>query len=475
MILRQPANMFYRNDCLLSIPARTALLVALLTPVLSPCQALAGCNSPAFGPSAAFPVGTYPKALVVGDFNGDGKADLAVANQGDVFGCETNQNCNTISILLGNGNGTFLAAVNHFVGAYPAAIAAGDFNADNKLDLVVANSTDPGTVSVCLGIGNGTFQAAVGYGTGVTPGSVAVGDFNKDNRLDLAVANYVQSTSASLSVLLGKGDGTFHTRTNYGAGNYPESVAIGDFNEDTNPDLTVANNQGIAVLLGNGNGTFQARTNFPAGTMCESVTVGDFNQDNNADIAVVNDNQPGTITIRYGLGNGTFQALTNHATGTYPLSLESSDYNGDGKPDFAVVDDTGISVLLRTTNGTWQTTTGFTAGAFPYALATGDFNGDGSPDLATSSFATNGMVSRLLNACANPGNSIAGITRLPGGNIRFTVLGAVGETYRVLGNTNLSTTNWITLANLTNQSGTVQFTDSSATNFIRRFYRTISP
>lgn len=527
------------------------LFVALLLAcVAGPSHA--ACPTPSFVAPAAFPVGAHPYTLAVGDFNGDGKLDLAVANQ---YCDDTNQICNSVSILLGNGTGTLLPTSTVQVGSYPQSIAVGDFNGDSRLDLAVANSTDPGTVSVCLGNGNGTFQAAMTNATGVTPGCVVVGDFNEDNKLDLAVANYVLSSGSSVSVLIGKGDGTFFPRVNYSGGSYPESLAIGDFNEDHHLDLAVARSGAVGVMLGNGDGSFQSISPVASVAVAESVTVGDFNQDNHADIAVVNDTSPGTVVMMLGNGNGTFQSKSNLTTGTYPVSLESADYNGDGKPDFAVVDDTGVSVLLRMTNGTYQTTTGFNAGSGPYSLTTGLFNADMSPDLVIANYNSNGTVSVLLNGCvttstnepvliksparqgdglfhftitsqagavlivsastnlvqwtqiavvtnvtgimdfADPasaslprrfytiglpgavpqGMTIAGLTRLADGNIQFTVLGSVGQPFRVLSNTNLAGTNWVTMATLTNSTGNHPVTDTTATNAARKFYRTVSP
>src|SRR6266568_1892606 len=274
------------------------LIVALFVAGIS-AKRVSGCPSPSFSSPTAFPVGAHPAAIAIGDFNGDGKLDMAVANQ---YCDDPTQNCDSVSILIGSGNGTFLAAVNYPAGSYPQAIAVGDFNGDNKLDLAVANNTIPGTVSVLLGNGNGTFQSAVSYGTGDTPGSVAIGDFNGDNHPDLAVANY--APAGSVSILLGKGDGTFNPKTNYNTGSYPESVAVGDFNEDHRLDLVVARNlaNNVSKLLGNGDGTFQTVSSISSVATPESVIVGDFNGDGHADVAVVSDASAGKVILLRGLG-----------------------------------------------------------------------------------------------------------------------------------------------------------------------------
>lgn len=175
-----------------------------------------------FQPAVSYPVGTAPRAVA----NGDGKVDLAVANSGNAVGDDGN-----VSILLGNGDGTFQAANNIAAGKNPFSIAVGDFNGDNRLDLVVANNSS-NTVSVLLGNGDGTFQTHVDYATatGTGPNSVAVGDFNGDQRLDLTVT----APFNVVSVLLGNGDGTFQAHVDYAMGSDSRAVAVADFNGDAN-------------------------------------------------------------------------------------------------------------------------------------------------------------------------------------------------------------------------------------------------
>src|SRR6516164_340033 len=137
-------------------------------------------SSIALSAPRGFDAGSGPQSVAVGDFNGDGKPDLAVVNSYS----------NNVSVLLGNGDGTFQPAVSYGTGSGtgPAFVAVGDFNHDGKLDLAVANSNSS-NVSVLLGNGDGTFQTAVNYDVGGAPTSIAVGDFNHDGKLDLAVAN----------------------------------------------------------------------------------------------------------------------------------------------------------------------------------------------------------------------------------------------------------------------------------------------
>jgi hypothetical protein len=226
-------------------------------------------------------------------------------------------------------------------------VAVGDFNGDGKLDLAVANASS-NNVSVLLGNGTGGFGAATNYAVGAPPHSVAVGDFNGDGTLDLAVGN---NGSNNVSVLLGNGTGGFGTATNYAAGSSPHSVAVGDFNGDGKPDLAVANqnSNNVSVLLGNGNGTFGPAINYAVVTTPESVAVGDFNGDGKPDLAVANGGSGVSVSVLLGNGDGTFGAATDYAVGTRPVSVAVGDFNGDGGPDLAVANfySNNVSVLLN--------------------------------------------------------------------------------------------------------------------------------
>jgi uncharacterized protein (UPF0548 family) len=194
--------------------------------------------------------------------------------------------------LLGNGDGTFQTAINYAAHTTPFSVAVGDFNGDGKPDLAAANASS-NDVSVLLGNGDGTFQTAANYPAHSNPVGVAVGDFNGDGKSDLAAGNQV---SGDVSVLLGNGDGTFQTAVNYAADNGPIRVAVGDFNGDGKTDLaaTDAFSADVSVLLGNGDGTFQTAVNFavdnghPSDNGPESIAAGDFNGDGRPDLVTAN-------------------------------------------------------------------------------------------------------------------------------------------------------------------------------------------
>jgi uncharacterized repeat protein (TIGR01451 family) len=360
-----------------------------------------------------YAAGTTPESVAAGDFNRDGKTDLAVANNG----------ASSVSINLGNGDGTFQVAADSGAGSTPHFVKTADLDGDGKLDLAVANN-DTNQVSILLGNANGTFQGAVPYGTGTNPHSVASGDFNRDGRADLAVAN---SGSANVSILLGNGDGTLQTAVNYGAGTTPESVAAGDFNRDGRADLVVANSgsANVSVLLGNGNGTFQAAINYGAGTDPFSVAVADFNRDGKLDLAVANSGS-NNVSILLGTGTGTFQTAVNYGAGTNPYSVAAGDFNDDGALDLAVANhgSNDSSILTGMGDGSFTLASTVGAGMASYSIAAADFNRDGKPDLAVANSGANN-VSILLNTCPIPDLTA---TKTHAGS--FTQ-GDVGKTYTI--------------------------------------------
>ena len=245
------------------IPARTAFPFSSAT------------GSGTFAPAVDFTAGVQPFGVAIGDFDGDGNVDLAVANLGS----------DNVSILLGNGGGSFGAAVNYAAGSRPHAVAIGDFNGDGKRDLAVPNQFS-NNVSIFLGNGNGTFAAAANFAVGSQPYSLAIGDFNGDSKSDLAVPNGGDNT---LSILLGNGNGTFAIATYpVPLSSGPLSIVLGDFNGDGKSDIALGNQNSndVSIHLGNGDGTFAAPVNYFAGNMPYAVAAGDFDGDGKSDLAV---------------------------------------------------------------------------------------------------------------------------------------------------------------------------------------------
>jgi uncharacterized repeat protein (TIGR01451 family) len=329
-------------------------------------------------PPVTYSGGGFESHLVVGDFNGDGKPDLAVT----AFG-------NILNVLLGNGDGTFQAAEPVSLNTAGSFLAIGDFNADGVEDLVVANSSS-NNVSVLMGNGDGTFQPPLNVAIGSFANVVVVADFNRDGKPDLAVGG-----AGGVSVLLGNGDGTFQPAKVSAAGNGGYMIAVADLDGNGIPDL-VASPGGslIYVLLGNGDGTFQI-SNFAVQLTIESLTVGDLNRDNKADLVIASNFN---VSVLLGNGNGTFQTPQNFVAATSPTSVVVGDFNGDGKPDVVVPVNSGgggVEVLIGNGDGTLQSALSYPTAAEPFFVATGDFNGDGKTDLVVT-IDTNYSVSVLL-------------------------------------------------------------------------------
>jgi FG-GAP-like repeat/FG-GAP repeat len=361
-----------------------------------------------FSPAVNYPTGINSFGVAVGDFNRDGIPDLVVANayQGGSVG--------TVSILLGNGDGTFRAGKEIDAGgAETTTVAVGDFNGDGKPDLVVANDGDlagPSNVAVLLGNGDGTFMPAVVFPTNRGTDSVAVADFNGDGKLDFVAGTSIGGGTTGFnsvaSVYLGKGDGTFAPAVNYPTGIVAASIAIADLNGDGRLDLAVANenSDSISVLLGRGDGTFQAAVNYPAGPGPSGIASGDFNGDGKLDLVVANAGSSfgTTVSVLMGNGNGTFKAPVSYPAGDEPFSVAVGDFNMDGKLDLIVADsgltlDNTVNLLLGNGDGTFQTAVPYTVGTGAVSVAVADLNSDGLLDVAVANIDSNN-VSVLLNA-----------------------------------------------------------------------------
>jgi VCBS repeat-containing protein len=378
---------------------RLAVLIASTLLALVP-TALAGTAMAqvqvSFGPAANVATSDGPASVAVGDFNGDGNPDLAVANQLS----------STVSVLLGSAGGGFIRqAPDLGVGGFPVSVAVGDFNGDQDPDLAVANGF--GTVSVLLGGGGASFARQTPDLTiGGTPWSVAVGDFNGDGDADLAVANQL---SNNVSVLLGGAGGGFTRQMpDLAVGFGPTSVAVGDFNGDHDPDLAVANqfDGTVSVLLGMpGGGSFSGPTsagNYTRGLDLMSVAVGDFNGDGDPDLAV-SDMSPGKILVFLGIAGGRFSGPTTLTVDSGVSSVAVGDFNRDADPDLAVANFNfgRVSVLVGGPGGSFSGPTNFTAGSGSPSVAVSDFSRDGKPDFAVASFNSDTVSVRLNTTVTN--------------------------------------------------------------------------
>jgi VCBS repeat protein/IPT/TIG domain-containing protein/exosortase sorting signal-containing protein len=402
--------------------------VAVVFLILLPSRAAIGtCPDFTIRPAGG---GPFPFSVLVADFDGDGKADLAYTNVG----------LGRLSVLLGRGDGTFSggSSISDFgvlSVVQPIASGVGDFNGDGKLDLVVRD-TYSNHLFILIGNGNGSFAAPVAY---TIPGGFvdsdlgrgAVADFNNDGKSDLVISAY-----GTLRIMLGNGDGTLAAPTDVGSGG---GLVMADFNGDGKPDLAVVSNK-VSILLSNGNGTFTSAGNYSAGDTPSDVATGDFNGDGKTDLVV--SNYPSNIvSILLGNGDGTFTGPVNYPAGNWPLSVAVADFNGDGKTDIVVTNhfDKAFSILLGNGNGTFSAPLSYaTPEIFPSNLAVGDFNSDGRIDLVVAMTYTTGLVTLFLN---NP-NCLAITSISPtvgavsgGQNVTITGSGLAGATSVTFGGT----------------------------------------
>jgi hypothetical protein len=381
------------------VASRLALLAAMLNlcllwsviPASAQLESLTGLRT-----------NVAPNSVVVGDFNLDGKMDLAVSSYGSSSA--------EVQVYLGKGNGTFSAATAYDVGPGTGPLATVDLNHDGKPDLVVINNHNE-SVAVLLGNGDGTFRPPVNYTTAPGPVAIAVGDFNGDGNIDIVTANQADASNTCdcVAVLIGNGDGTFQNPPVVTAlpNNLPLAVASGHLSGDGNLDLAVTstyeNSGRVQILLGNGDGSFRIGTSYTITPDSVSIIATSLRKKTVTDLAVAEFDGTG-VAVLLGNGDGTFKQPVLYKAGA-PEAVISADINGDGIPDLIAADSAAksglIYLLLGNGDGTFRAPTQIAIGQFLNSLAVSDFNGDHLPDIAVSDQTGNAEIVLLNTGVAS--------------------------------------------------------------------------
>jgi uncharacterized protein (TIGR03437 family) len=361
-------------------------------------------GAPSFVATANFPAGKAPSALVKGDFNNDGKPDIAVGNDD-----------NKIAILLADGQGGFSAPEYFNSWGAPTSITAADLNKDGILDLIATGGN-----IVLLGKGGGKFQNfQLLPDTGGSPVSVAITDYNRDGKLDLIVAN----GNHTVSLLLGVGDGTFQSAINFSRfelSPYPRHVLVADFNQDSKPDFAVLSISLITIFYGDGNNGVASEQMFVSGLQPRSIVAADFNKDGRPDLAAgttVEGRPTLSVYLRSASNDGFNAPINSTLSATHSIddrgvsTLQTGDFNQDGNLDLMALFPNMYSLmpLLGDGKGNFATTEYISNGLYPREAVTDDFTGDGNADFVITTSGRNfgsGLISLLTGKGNGTFNSI---------------------------------------------------------------------
>lgn len=353
----------------------TALLITTIIFISLPGSAPAEAQSQISYRNATFSTGSSPSAAKIGDLDGDGRNDIAVVNrQGN------------LQLFFNTGAGSFQRV--SLNGLWPSDsttfdVDIGDLNGDGRKDIAVAFSTSSGAISVLLNQGNRTFAAPVSYDSCQSSRGVAIADLDQDGDNDLADINQCSRSG----VLLNRGQGSFIFNGVYGSGTFSRSIVLADFNRDGFKDIAYVNRTvggNVTVVFNNGDGSFGPPSFHYAGDIPDDLTTGDFDGEGTTDIAIAN-SYYSQIIILFNSTDGSFPGYSEITGTDTPTSITSGDFNGDGRLDFAVASqgNNRISVFLKQNGYNFSDPIDFSVGQSPVDIAAGNLDGDSLPDLVT--------------------------------------------------------------------------------------------
>jgi hypothetical protein len=334
-------------------------------------------------------IGTSPVEVIAADLNADRNMDVVIADY----------TSHEVSVLLGNGNGTFGSADNYFIGQNPAGICAGNWNSltDTYTDLAITDLA--AGVTLLINNGNGTYSFGNQFGAGASPEGICTGDFDMDGNADLAVVN---RNSHNVSIFLGNGGGGFTYQADHMVGTSPTKIRCGDLDHDGWLDLVTVNStaNSVSVLLGNGSGGFSTADHYSVGSNPQAICLVECNGDRVLDIATANFDSD-NVSRLVGNGDGTFGSLANFNVGDGPSGIYATDYDADGNYDLATSNENAntVSILLGNGTGSFNAATHFSTGSGPSCLASADFDNDRDMDIVTGDYDAD-SISVLLNGTA---------------------------------------------------------------------------
>jgi hypothetical protein len=323
-------------------------------------------------PDTNYSVGSRPRAIAAGDFDNDDLIDLAVANQGET----------SISVLMNMGNGKYGSHSQYVTSGSPAGIIASDLDRDGYLDLAATIYSSPGDIEILLNDGDGTFTSDASYIAEAYPIGVVSADFNGDGLPDLAAVNM---TAGTMSLYSNLGNGIFSEADTYSTHGSSKSIISCDIENDKDIDLIISTSDSVIVFLNQGDAVFDEGSGYEAGECYEGICTADLDADGYTDIICTG--YPDTISIFKNSGDASFQPRETHKTGLCPFSVDADDINGDGSIDIISTDSTGtISLIKNNGDGTFAPYQQFIVPAIrPQASAVADLDTDGDLDVATVS------------------------------------------------------------------------------------------